>query len=133
MKSIILFLSFISILVNQIYGQKSVNNNIRGVYSWSTGSPGRKVYKSENAYVNVPQETYTVNTLRIMRFSRAVETIKAYHGMGLDSKSVGSWKLEKDTLTIKFPNNTQIYRVLYNDERVLLTALDRNLTLMKEP
>jgi hypothetical protein len=53
--------------------------------------------------------------------------------MGLDSKSVGSWKLAKDTLIIKFPNNTQIYRVLYNDERVLLTALDRNLTLMKEP
>lgn len=133
MKSILLFLSFITFLTNHIYGQKASSNSVRGEYSWSTGSPGRKVYNGDSSYVNVPPETYSLTTLRLIRFGRAVETNEAYHGMGLDSKHVGSWKLANDTLTIIFPNGPQTYRVVHNNERVLLKALDRNLTLMKEP
>ena len=53
--------------------------------------------------------TYTVTTIKLKRFGRAIKETKSYHGVGFDSKYRARWKLDSDTLKLQFKKSEEKY------------------------
>ena len=131
MKSIFSFLTLVICLSLQVYGQKVNSDIVLGEYTWSTGTPGRKIYKSDSSYTTITPEIYITTTIKLRRFGRVIQTTEAYHGMGLNSKYRGVWKMENDTLTISLPTYEEKYLVVSSKLGVSLKSLTSNLILTK--
>ena len=71
--------------------------------------------------------TYSITTLNLKRIGRAVETTKGFHGMVLDSKFKGKWKLNGDTLRVQFGDLVQLYLMDQSiEERIFLKSMNSN-------
>lgn len=121
--------SILFCLMLPVKAQEANRKSMFGEYSWSTGSPGKTVYKGDSSYVSISPVIYTTTTLHLKRFGRMVEITKAYHGLGMDSKDRGIWKLEKDTLSIRMGASVTQYLVIADTTGVSLKSLTSNIIL----
>lgn len=122
----ILFLIFIYLFITSIsYGQKLSKNQLYGTWVRSTGEPGRTIQKNDSSTVSLLPVTYSITTLKLKKFGRAVETTQGFHGNVLDSKFKGKWKLNGDTLNLQFGNKVEIYFIDQSIQyRIFLNSLN---------
>jgi len=63
-------------------------------------------------------------TIKLKRFGRSVKTTKIYHGIGIDSKLKGKWKISGDTLSLQFRQSEEKYLIDQSiEERIFFKSL----------
>ena len=130
MKRLVLFILIYLFVVSFSIGQELDQSLLFGSWTKSTGEPGRTIQRSDSSEVSLLPVTYSITTLNLKRFGRAVETTKGFHGMVLDSKTKGKWKLNGDTLILQFENLVQMYLIDQSiQERMFLNSLSSNMVI----
>jgi len=125
MKKILIGISLYLLLVFLSYGQEFDKKLLYGTWTGGeTGEPGRTIQKNDSTYVSLPPVTYSVTTIKLKRFGKAVKTTKGYHGMILDSEFKGKWKLAGDTLSLRFRHPEEIYLIDQSiEDRIFFKSL----------
>lgn len=125
MQKILLAISLNLLFVFLSYGQEFDKKLLYGTWTGGiTGEPGRTIIKSDSTYVSIPPVTYSITTIKLKRFGKAVKMTKGYHGMVLDSEIKGKWKLNGDTLGFQFRHLEEMYLIDQSiEDRIFLKSL----------
>ena len=129
MKRLALIISICLFATAVTFAQKLDKSLLFGTWTRSTGEPGRTIQGSDGSEMSLMPVTYSITTLNLKRFGRAVETTKGFHGMVLDSKIKGKWKHNGDTLTLRvqFGDLVQLYLIDQSiEERIFLKSMNSN-------
>ena len=110
-KYLFLFIASSLFTIHFAAGQTIGTKEIRGIYTTSTGVPGRKQLINDSTTISVLPKTYTSTSLILKRFGRVRKIYKNYYAGGLDSDDKGKWKLEGDTLYISMLQHNETYTI----------------------
>ena len=127
MKRLALLISAYLFITTVLFGQELDKSLLFGTWTRSTGEPGRTIQRSDSTEVSLMPVTYSITTLNLKRFGRAVETTEAFHGRDLDFKIKGKWKLNGDTLSVQLGNQVQMYFIDQSiEKRIFLKSMNSN-------
>ena len=127
MKRLTIIISIYLFLASVSYGQNLDKSLLYGTWTRNTGEPGRTIQRSDSSEVSLLPVTYSITTLNLKRFGRAVEATKGFHGVVLDSKFKGKWKLNGDTLRVQLGDLVQLYLIDQTiEERIFLKSMNSN-------
>lgn len=109
MNNVAVLVIFCICLSFQADAQELRKSDLYGTWSTQTGLPGRTIKQSDSSSIHLMPVTYTVTTIKLKRFGRAIKETKSYHGVGFDSKYRARWKLDSDTLKLQFKKSEEKY------------------------
>lgn len=100
---------FLGFLLN---GQELNKRHLHGTWVGdATGAPGRTIKQKDSTYIKLLPSIYSITTIELKRFGRAVIQTKGCTGMGIDSELKGKWKLKGDTLSLRFKHLEEMYLI----------------------